>query len=114
MGLDTTHNAFHEAYSAFMRFRKGLVEHSLKKDVMEFIGYGGSVPEETIENPGLQRLINQSDCDGEISPDDCKLISDYLDTVIPQLEEGELKSRSVQFRDGCLLAHSNNEFIQFG
>ncbi|MGJ1359486.1 hypothetical protein ACR788_21720 [Sphingobacterium siyangense] len=114
MGLDTTHNAFHGAYSAFMRFRKGLVDHSLKQDVMDFIGFGGTVTEETIEDLGLQRLINQSDCDGEISPQDCKLIADYLDRVIPNLAEGELKSRSIQFRDGCLLAYSNNEFIEFG
>ncbi|WP_293925421.1 hypothetical protein [Sphingobacterium sp. UBA6320] len=114
MGLDTTHNAFHGAYSAFMRFRKGLVDHSLKTDVMNFNGFGGTVPEETIENPGLQRLIHQSDCDGEISPDDCKLIADYLETIIPELSEGELKDRSIQFRDGCLLAHSKSEFIEFG
>jgi hypothetical protein len=25
MGLDTTHNAFHGAYSSFMRFREGVI-----------------------------------------------------------------------------------------
>lgn len=114
MGLDTTHNAFQGAYSSFMRFRKGLVSHSMKMNINDFEGYDGNVPYSKIENEGLRRIVNQSDCEGEISPQDCKKIADYLESVIPELDEGDLKSRSIQFKEGCLLAHSKNEFIVFG
>lgn len=113
MGLDTTHDAFHGAYSSFMQFRRGLVEHSLKMEIKDFEGYDGALPYSHIQDAGLRRLVNQSDCDGEISPEDCKLIAEYLEKTIPELEEGEVKDRSIQFKDGCLLAYSKNEFIIF-
>lgn len=113
MGLDTIHDAFHGAYSSFMRFRRGLVEHSLNLDIRDFEGYDGNIPYTQIQDAGLRRLVNQSDCDGEISPEDCKLIADYLTSVIPDLPVGDLLQRAEQFREGCLLAYSKNEFIIF-
>ncbi|WP_231489869.1 hypothetical protein [Pedobacter sp. Leaf170] len=116
MGLDTSHNAFHGAYSSFMRFRMQLLELVNGSDISEFEGYGldATKPVSTLNDGGLEILFNHSDCDGEISPEDCKKLAESLDAYIPKMDtESELYSRSVQFRDGCLLAHSLNETLDF-
>lgn len=114
MGLDTTHDAFHGAYSSFHRFRKGLIQLTDNISIDDLNGYGGHIPYESIKEEGVRRLINQSDCDGEISPQDCKIIADSLDVYIPKMDvDSELYSRSIQFRDGCLLAHSKGETLEF-
>lgn len=115
MGLDTTHDAFHGAYSSFMRFRSELLTLTNKKNIRGMYGFGGDDDLSEISDIGIKRLINQSDCDGKISPKDCKLISDSLDKYIPMMElDSELYRRSVQFRNGCLMAYINNETLDFG
>lgn len=115
MGLDTTHNAFHGAYSSFHRFRSQLLDLTDQINAESLVGYGGTAEYEVIKNKGIRRLMDQSDCEGEISPKDCKLIADSLDAYIPLMDkDSELYSRSVQFRDGCLLAFSKGETLEFG
>jgi hypothetical protein len=114
MGLDTTHGAFNGAYSSFYRFRDELSKLVNELSTGAYSGYGGSIPFARIEDDGIRRLLDQSDCDGEISPEDCKLIADSLDKFLDKMDpESELYSRSLQFRDGCLLAHSKGETLEF-
>lgn len=116
MGLDTTHNAFHGAYSSFMRFRMQLLELVNGSDIRDLEGYDekAKTPVSSLKDEGLEIFFNHSDCDGDISPEDCKKVADSLDFYIPKMDvESELYRRSVQFRDGCLLAHSLNEVLDF-
>ena len=108
MGLDTSHDAFHGAYSAF---------NSLRQEVAHAIGgsYGPHwlrthhgeiardkdgypirdetlndamfyVPDEITEDafPGLWEFLRHSDCDGEISPEMCMKVADDLDHCFPR------------------------------
>ena len=112
MGLDTSHDAFHGAYSAF---------NSLRQEVAHAIGgsYGPHwlrthhgeiardkdgypirdetlndamfyVPDEITEDafPGLWEFLRHSDCDGEISPEMCMKVADDLEPLLPKMPEG--------------------------
>ena len=67
-------------------------------------------------NP-LHELLYHSDCDGELTPQQCKSIADSLDLIIKEspLPDGESDfiEKCIQFRDGCLLAYSKNETMIF-
>lgn len=110
MGLDTSHDAFRGAYSAFNRFRQEIAraiggsfpphyvwgeDGSIKEDengrlirdttLEERAWYfGDDYSEET--HPGLFEFMRHSDCDGEISPEMCSVVADELERLIPSVE----------------------------
>lgn len=133
MGLDTTHDAFHGAYSAFNRFRWFLLksiggswpphEDANLKDGSWYWGEGYS----SKTHKGLLEFFGHSDCDGEISPEMCKIVADELELILPKVEELE-KTEQVhghllrdggyvevtkRFIEGCRLAHERNEPLEF-
>lgn len=128
MGLDTTHDAWHGSYSSFNRFRHELAKR-IGIDLQEYNGYSNLTAAnlydysnlkelENIDHP-LMDLFNHSDCDDELTPEQCKKIADGMDDVISKsplpknAEEEGFIDRCVQFRDGCLLAYSRKENIEF-
>lgn len=76
MGLDLqvkhfrTENTKIGSYSGFNDFRETWGRH-LGFELREMEGFGGSKP--WTDEP-LQSFFNHSDCDGDISPEDCKEI----------------------------------------
>ncbi len=149
MGLDTSHNAWHGAYSAFMRWRtevakvagmpplmamegfwndssntKRIVEHitdewikdALKADVLD----GLPILWSALKPDPLHVLLYHSDCDGEISPEDCALIADRLEDLLPLMPQGDAgghignwRDKTQAFIDGCRLAAAANEPLDF-
>lgn len=139
MGLDTTHNAFHGAYSAFNRFRKVVLEsiggsfppHE-NKDLKDGYWYWwteekGKSKFNSETHKGLLEFLSHDDCEGEISPEMCKLVANELEEILPYIEEYEKKHPSYghllrdggyvqvtkNFIEGCRLAHSLNEPLEF-
>lgn len=137
MGLDTSHDAFHGAYSAFNRFRQIVAK-----------AMGGTFPEHESatfsdgtpidpktwywgpgfnaeKNPGLLVFFNHSDCDGEISPEDCVRVADELEALLPEIEKlddgggGHIESQGGYaavtrlFIGGCRAAAEDNEPLVF-
>ncbi len=110
MGLDTTHDAFHGAYSAFNRFRQiisdvtggSLPPHwlknkdgSLAKGDDGLVVYDRSLDENLIyfgpgvsrkKAPGLYKFLTHSDCVGKISPKMCTKVADELEKLLPKIE----------------------------
>lgn len=111
MGLDTSHDAFHGAYSAFNRFRQMICfviggsfpphykynadftfitngPNGLpirKTDLDEnHIYFDDAFSQET--HPGLFEFLTHSDCDGEISPEMCIKVADDLESLMPKIE----------------------------
>jgi hypothetical protein len=128
MGLDTTHNAWHGPYSSFNRFRHELAKR-IGINLVEYNGYsvlsGDHIPDdselkdlESIDHP-LMDLFNHSDCDGELTPKQCLLIAKGLEDVILKSpipttpEEDGFIERCMQFRDGCMLAVTKQENLEF-
>jgi len=133
MGLDVSHDAFSGAYSAFNRFRNGLAKAT-----------GGSYPphddpelDDTLwysgdnwspaNHPGLTIFFNHSDCDGEISPEDCILVANELEMFLPAMGEIDKESPAWghllraggwevtlrKFIAGCRAAAAANEPLEF-
>lgn len=141
MGLDTTHDAFHGAYSAFDRWRGEILkaaggrggygrcrkEPAQEGDREGWWYYGPGYSGET--HPGLHILLCHSDCDGEISPEDCAKVADDLEALLPALEEslltaGDWESGHIvryggfmtvtkRFISGCLAAAKAGEALEF-
>lgn len=68
----------------------------------------------------LHVLLNHSDCDGEISPEDCAKIADRLEELMPQLPNvedgghiGNWKDKTKQFIEGCRAAAKAGEPLGF-
>jgi hypothetical protein len=117
MGLDCSHDAWHGAYSAFMRWRRKLAEVlgipplDLMEGFFDADEYGtlhfGQNNQDSIyaskraqldmllpiswaclkPNP-LYELLSHSDCDGNIPYDHCWAIAEELEKLIPLLPEG--------------------------
>lgn len=118
MGLDTSHDCWHGAYSAFHRWRKeiasvaGLPPLELMEGFYEPLNskglpslyYGIETKDKTylkdlderlpikwdcLKPSPLHDLLNHSDCDGEIESEDCGPIADALEELLPKLPAGD-------------------------
>lgn len=129
MGLDCTHDAFHGAYSAFNRFRQevalaigGSYPPHTDKSLDDNIWYWGDDYNQR-SHPGLYEFFNHSDCDGEISPENCLLIADELEALLPRISsnnewghierDGGYKQVLRRFINGCRAAAAKNEALEF-
>lgn len=143
MGLDCSHNAFHGAYSAFNSFLQE-VAHAIggsypphwKRDISGRLiqplqrdeslydnrWYWGDQGYSHESNPGLSEFFCHSDCDGEISPEMCKIVADELEPLLEKMPEeslGHIAARGgyrkvlQYFIDGCRAAHAANEPLDF-
>ena len=157
MGLDTTHGAWHGAYSSFMSWRikiaqvagfppLELMEGFYSKDesllsINPFTLLKHDYPKgDELSMAALRRimtrlpikwdlftshplyiLLSHSDCDGDINYGACKKIADELEKLLPILKEepevgghiGNYYDKTKTFIDGCRLAYSKKEKLQF-
>lgn len=135
MGLDTTHNCWHGAYSAFTRWRNKLAEvagYAFFKAgdppmyEQPLIDWGhvtqeqlAGVWEETPKDP-LLVLIAHSDCDGDIYPEQAEPLADRLEELLPLLPDedagghiGHWRAKTRQFIDGLRAAAKQDEIVNF-
>lgn len=137
MGLDTSHDCFHGAYSSFSRFRQEIAK--LAGYAVWEVNFSGTYPRETImldwghiteanlfgdweETPSdpLIVLFAHSDCEGKIYPTQAKPLAERLMQLLPKMEEidlgghvGNLKLKTQKFIDGLLAAVAANEPVEF-
>jgi hypothetical protein len=126
MGLDTSHNCWHGPYSSFNEFRRALAA-CIGIDLSEYMGYGNESATKDLSSieHGIMPLLNHSDCEGELSVEESRSISEGLSPILNSLSQysteeidrkykaWRFKERIEKFRDGCLLAIENNEVIDF-
>lgn len=143
MGLDTTHDCWHGAYSAFMRWRQKIAEVAGLPPLMLMDGFyrdgalrsgnGGNtyaieeceqslpIKWEALRPSPLHILLNHSDCDGSISANDCGPIADALEALLPKLEAegnggghiGGYAEKTRTFIAGLRFAASRGEDVEF-
>lgn len=119
MGLDTTHDAWHGPYSSFNRFRYWLAAQ-IGVNLNDYAGYkeSGTKELETINHP-IMPLLNHSDCDGELTPDQCRSIAkgikEILKTAKPEDRVNPFGhfSEAETFMKGCIRAANKKENIGF-
>lgn len=83
MGLDFSHGGAHWAYGGFGQFREALALHE-GFDLDTMVGFGGDQPWEPVAT-ALKPLLNHSDCDGDLSPEECAQVAPRLRDVIKTL-----------------------------
>lgn len=87
MGLDTTHDCWHGAYSAFHRFRQNLAAAiGIKLEEMEW--FGGEKPFPSKQDEPLVILLKHYDDRGDIAVEDLLPLADRLDQVAAIIEAG--------------------------
>ncbi len=137
MGLDCSHDAFHGAYSAFNRFRQtvanamggsfpphteGRLDNDGKPFDRDMWYWGDDYAEET--HPGLAVFMCHSDCDGEISPSNCLLVANDLESLLPAIDaqglgvghiehQGGYGAVARKFIAGCRAAAAAGETLDF-
>jgi malate/lactate dehydrogenase len=113
MGLDTTHNAWNGSYSSFNRWREKLAE-KVNIRLRSMDGFGGSVIWDQSAN--YYPLLSHSDCDGELTVDECKKTVDFLKSIIDEFQPDPdygAKEEINQFINGCKEAIKLNQSIKF-
>lgn len=131
MGLDTSHDAFHGAYSAFNRLRTFALRsiggswppHPQEWDLPGSEAQMWLIPRDFSPeaHPGIWEFFNHSDCDGEIDPEMCAKVADDLETyVLPRMLDinghghlGGYRDAMERFIAGCRLAHERGEPLIF-
>lgn len=117
MGLDTTHDAWHGPYSSFNEWRREIAKAAGMPPLNDMVGFGGSIEWDTLEPNDIHILLNHSDCDGEISWQDCKLVADALTNLLDKLPDASIyfsvKRKAKQFIAGCILAYESKENLEF-
>ena len=134
MGLNVTHDAFDGAYSAFNRLRQFVAKgmcgsfppHKDNK-LDDNLWYWGDGYNKEVHQ-GLWIFLSHSDCDGEISSEDCLKVANDLECLLPKLEDlvkiepvagGHIAGNGgyiacvKRFIDGCRLANKLNEPLEF-
>ena len=137
MGLDTSHDCWHGAYSSFMRWREEIAQAAgfpplyFMENFWEGppgnVGSMGYRIESAINQLPIRWrlfsgdplciLLNHSDCDGIIEAKDCKPLADRLREILPHLPSGgpfyDARDKTWQFINGLDLAASRGENVEF-
>lgn len=133
MGLDTTHDCWHGAYSAFNRWR-----NELGRVAGYYLAKQGDLGIETVclnwstLPPGategdwpdtphdpLLVILAHSDCDGQINARDCAPLADRLEALLPQLagdgggHVGLYRDKTAAFIAGLRTAAAAGEDVEF-
>lgn len=119
MGLDFSHTEAHWSYSGFSRFREALAKYeAVDLGVMEgFLRHGDDRPRvgwDTVTTP-LKPLLDHSDCDGELTPDECRQVAPRLREVIDSLWPDDCYDRAsgLLLAEGMEAAAAANEPLEF-
>lgn len=90
MGVDI--GRAHWAYSGFARFRQEIAEME-GITLKDMAGFGGfinpgckQIPWDTVDSP-IVPLLNHSDCDGDLSPEECAQVYPRLAELVEQLKD---------------------------
>jgi hypothetical protein len=114
MGLDFSHTDAHWAYGGFHRFREALAKHE-GFDLNAMAGFDGSRSWGEIGTP-LKPLLDHSDCDGDLLPEQCAQIAPRLREVVlavwPDPHEHNHRA-GLALADGLDLAAHRGERFEF-
>lgn len=113
MGLNCSHGAFDGAYSRFNRFRAAVCEAIGGTWPKGFEDLTITLPDGFMEShPGMMAFLAHSDCDDEMTPEECRQCAAEMREILPKLS-GEALEHATKWITGCELAASRNEPLEF-
>lgn len=112
MGLDFSHTDARWAYSGFANFRRRLAkEIGMDLDAME--GFGGDIKFELFKDDIIP-LLDHSDCDGELTVEECKKVAPRLRELVSGWEDDDYdKQKALSLAEGMELAASQGQPLEF-
>ncbi len=122
MGLDTSHDAWHGAYSRFARWRAHLAYAAGLPPLHQMYGHQDNrtptdelIHWDVLKPDDLILLLDHSDCEGSIVPADGQRIADRLEQLLdsPRFAEDDWGERTRQFIDGLRAAVAAGEPVEF-
>ena len=115
MGIDFSHCDAHWSYGGFMRFRIK-VAAAIGIDLDTMAGFNGTNSWDAIKDP-IVLLLDHSDCDGELTPDECAQIAPRLQEIIASWDDDELygydKDNAQLLIEGMLDCAISGENLRF-
>ena len=115
MGLNCTHGCFDGPYSYFNSFREWIANQiGVNLNVMEGFGISSGLPWDNVDHP-IKPLLDHSDCDGELTPEQCDSIVKGGQMILDSIpgDWGEFAIRLQLFINGCRDAYEKGESVQF-
>ena len=118
MGIQFSHCKASWSYSGFMRFRERLAE-SIGMQLRKMPGFRDNQEEfawEDYDDPIIP-FLNHSDCDGVLTPEQCRTIAPRLREIISTWEDNFENSYDLEMAEelirGMEIAEKENENLQF-
>jgi hypothetical protein len=121
MGLDFSHGGAHFSYGGFMDFRIALAKEIGIPDLRAMKGFGGDISWDDITDP-LKDLLYHSDCEGHLTPTQCKKIAPRLREIVDGWEKTHgvdspfcffIRTETLKLADGMVEAAKNKERFEF-
>lgn len=113
MGIAFSHGEAGWSYSGFNRFRARLACDALGVDLFSLRGFGGTTSWNTVKGP-LKPLLTHSDCDGVLSPKECKSVAPALRAAVSAWPEEDYDRVMAQrLADGMVEAAEADEPLEF-
>lgn len=112
MGIDFSHGDATWAYSGFNRARTRLAA-VIGLNLDNMVGFGGNQewPDANV-NP-LVHLLDHSDCDGELTVQQCKSVAPALRKAVASWPDDYDKQMFIRLAEGMEEAATANEPLQF-
>ena len=112
MGLYFSHGNARWSYSGFNSFRERLAKIA-GFDLREMRGFNGHKRWDKIKDP-IKDLLNHSDCDDELTPEQCRVIAPRLTEMIKYWDDDDYdKQEASELIRGMEEAISKNESLVF-
>ena len=111
MGLDVGKARW--SYSGFGEFRHRLCEQlGIKLSAMR--GFGGETPWALYADEPLVPLLDHSDCDGELTPEQCATVAPRLRELVDAWEEDDYdRIHAIRLTESMEECAANNEPLEF-
>ncbi|AQT69945.1 hypothetical protein STSP2_03145 [Anaerohalosphaera lusitana] len=115
MGLDFSHCDARWGYFSFDEFRKRLATQ-IGIDLDSMVGHGGTRPWEDVDDP-LKPFLHHSDCDGELTVEECKQVYPRLEQLLQSWPDGDNpfshKRKGMELVRGMKRAIAQGEPLEF-
>ena len=112
MGLDFSHCDAHWSYGGFHAFRCRIADEiGINLDEME--GFGGSKSWDEVNDP-IVPLLNHSDCDGHLTPEECRIVYPRLIQLVSHWDDNDYdKINALELAKGMKICSEQGENLLF-
>ena len=115
MGIDFSHCEVRWGYIGFHHFRKKLASViGIELDLMPGFDSDSKLEWPDPEEEPLVYLLNHSDCDGDLTPEQCAVVAPRLKELVKQFPNDDSdREKGLDLSEGMALAAESGELFEF-